>query len=431
MLNSALPLAEELITFIDNSPVSFMAVDNIKDKLESNGFSRLSESEKWDLKPGARHYVTRNDSAVIAFRVGELTPWESGFNIAGAHTDSPLLKIKNESIGESAGCVKVNVEPYGGGIISTWLDRDLSIAGRITVETENGLEDRFIDFKRPIAIIPNLAIHLNREVNKGFEYNKQNHLAALLKTTSNKNDDDIDLRSIIQNEFGINSRSILEMDLFLYPFEKGEVVGLNKDMISAGRLDNLAMCHSILCGLVDSNQSNSTSVGLFFDNEEIGSQTMQGADSNFLSSLLDRIVLGLGGDIEDSFISRSRSFMISADGAHAVHPNFSDKHDSSYSPQLNRGPVIKMSSNFRYSTTSRSSARFISMCRDLEIPYQKIINRSDIPSGSTIGPMSSANLGIEAVDVGNPMFAMHSVRESQGVLDHYYMTKVISHFFSS
>ncbi|OQY38642.1 MAG: M18 family aminopeptidase [Spirochaetaceae bacterium 4572_7] len=345
--------------------------------------------------------------------------------------DSPLLKLKNDSLSKSAGCATVNIEAYGGGISSTWLDRDLSLAGRVTINTENGVDSQFVDFKRAIGTIPNLSIHLNRDVNKGFEYNKQNHLSVLLFGNDEDVNDKITIYDIVGKELGIKPDTILDMDLYFYDIQGGELVGVNRDIISVGRLDNLAMCHSIYSALKTNAVTQGTNVGVFFDNEEIGSRTLMGADSNYLNAILDRIVHSLGGNLEDNLRARHKSFLVSADGAHAHHPNFKDKHDSSYAPLINRGPVVKMSANFRYATTSESAGFFINLCKKAEVPFQKMVNRSDIPSGSTIGPMSSASLGIETVDVGNAMFAMHSIRESQGVKDHFYMTKVIKEFYQS
>lgn len=431
MLNESNLLAEDLVRFIDASPVSYNAVRNIITELESVGYTALSEGDKWELKPSNKYYIKRNDSGLIAFQLGENLPWESGYNIVGAHTDSPLLKVKNESLKFKSGCLSINVEAYGGGINSTWLDRDLSIAGKVSVLIDGVVVNKIVDFKRAVGIIPNLAIHLNREANKGFEYNKQNHLSVLLDSGSIEPNSELHFKNLIADEFGFDKDAILEMDLYFYDTQKGSIQGLNSDLISIGRLDNLAMCHSILQSLKFCKKSNSTKIGVFFDNEEIGSQTMQGADSNFLPSLLDRIVYSLGGSYEECQRARYFSFLISADGAHAEHPNFADKHDSSYSPKLNRGPVIKLSANYRYATTSESAAKFISLCKKVDVPFQKLANRSDVPSGSTIGPMSSSSLGIKTVDVGNPMLAMHSIRETQGVKDHLYMTKVIGELYNS
>lgn len=422
-------LAKDLISFIDNSPVSYFAVKNVIQELEKEGYQSLDEGQKWQLELGNKYYLQRNNSAVIAFQLGSKKPWETGFNIVGAHTDSPHLKLKNESLTKSAGCLKVSVEGYGGGISSTWLDRDLSLAGRISIKTEKGIENHLVDFKRAVGSIPNLAIHLNHEANSGFKYNKQTHLPVILFGNDKKVDEKSYLKELVGAEANVDADSILEMDLFFYDAQKGSLIGFDQDIIATSRLDNLAMCHCIYKGLMSADSPQQTNIGAFFDSEEIGSQTMMGADSNYLSALLDRIIFSLGGDLEDALRARHHSFLISADGAHALHPNFTEKHDKDYAPLINQGPVIKLSANFRYATTAASAAEFIDLCTRLQIPYQKMANRSDLPSGSTIGPMASASLGINTIDVGNPMFAMHSIRESMGTLDHYYMTKVISEFY--
>ena len=429
MKTNALELAKDLISFIDNSPVSYFATQNIIKTLEENGYNALDEGDKWLLELGQKYYVSRNDSAVIAFQLGSKLPWESGFNIAGAHTDSPHLKLKNESLEKKAGCVKVSIETYGGGINSTWLDRDLSLAGRIAIKTEMGVESRLVDFKRAIGSVPNLAIHLNRELNKGVEYNKQTQLPVILLANDQNVDENTFLKEIVGKEAGVSADDILEMDLFFYDNQKGALIGLEQDMITVGRIDNLAMCHAIYKSLTSVDQAEATNIGAFFDSEEIGSRTLMGADSNYLDALLNRIVFSLGGTLEDSLRARHHSFLISTDGAHALHPNYTDMHDKAYAPLINKGPVIKISSNFRYATTAKTAGVFINLCSKAGVPYQKMANRSDLPSGSTIGPTSSAGLGIDTIDVGSPMLAMHSIRESQGVLDHLYMVDVLKAFY--
>ena len=429
MNNKVTHLAQKLMTFIDESPVSYFAVNTIVETLKENGYQALNESQKWQLELGQKYYLTRNDSAVIAFQLGNKVPWESGFNIVGAHTDSPNLKLKNESLKNVAGCLKVNVEAYGGLIHSTWLDRDLSLAGRVAINTDKGVESRLIDFKRPIGSIPNLAIHLNRDVNAGFEYSKQQHLAVVLYGDHTEVNEKTFLKELIATELGIDASLILEMDLSFYDTQKGALIGLDKNIISTARLDNLAMCHCIQEAIIHTDKPEQTNIGAFFDNEEVGSTTTMGADSNYLNALLDRIIFSLGGNLEDGLRARHLSFLISADGAHGQHPNFTDKHDPSYRPLLNKGPVIKYNANFRYATTATTAARFINLCNKVNAPYQKMANHSDLPCGSTIGPVSSASLGIEAVDVGNPMLAMHSIRESQGSLDHFHMVNVITEFY--
>ncbi|MCP4325211.1 MAG: M18 family aminopeptidase [Psychromonas sp.] len=421
--------AQDLISFIDNSPVSYFAVENIINTLQSEGYQPLDEGDKWQLQAGQKYYIQRNNSALLAFQVGSEKPWQTGFNLAGAHTDSPYLKLKNESLTKSAGCLKVSIETYGGAINSTWLDRDLSLAGRIALKTEQGITTKLVDFKDAIGSIPNLAIHLNREANTGFEYNKQTHLPVILHASDIEIDEKTYLKELVATQAGVQANDILEMDLYFYDTQKGALIGLDKDIIATGRLDNLAMCHCIYKSLLSDSAPKQTNIAAFFDNEEIGSKTLMGADSNFLNSALERICFALSGDQEDCLRAKHKSFLISADGAHALHPNYTDKHDKAYAPLLNKGPVIKLSANFRYATTAESAATFINLCEQVNVPYQKMANRSDLPSGSTIGPTSSAQLGINTIDVGNPMLAMHSIRESQGYLDHYYMYQVLQQFY--
>jgi len=429
MKQQAIELAQDLLSFIDNSPVSYFAIKNITDTLDNEGYQALDEGQKWSLILGEKYYVKRNESAVIAFQLGSKLPWESGFNIAGSHTDSPHLKLKNESLEQVAGCLKASIETYGGGINSTWLDRDLSLAGRISVKVNGSVENRLVDFKTVVGLVPNLAIHLNRELNKGVEYNKQTHLPVVFATSDEEINTDTYLKEKVAAQAGINVDDLLEMELFFYDTQKGALVGLDKTLLSVGRIDNLAMCHAIYKSLLTPTSPTATNIGAFFDNEEIGSRTLMGADSNYLDSLLDRIVFSLGGTLEDSLRARHHSFLISTDGAHALHPNFTEKHDKAYAPLMNKGPVIKISSNFKYATTAETSGLFIELCEKAGVPYQKMANRSDLLSGGTIGALSSAALGIKTIDVGSPMLAMHSIRETQGVLDHFYMIEVLKAFY--
>jgi len=428
MKKNAKNLIKDLISFLDASPTAFHATTNIIDKLDAFGFERLDETKEWHLENGGKYFVQRNSSAVIAFKMGEKSVAKSGFRIAGAHTDSPLLKIKENSEKKTAGTIRLTTEVYGGPLLYTWLDRDLSIAGRVVLKYKKEIYSKLVDLKKNIAIIPSLAIHLNREANKGFEFNKQNHLQAIL--TVNETKPEGYLKHIIADEIKKKEEEILSYDLFLYDTQKATISGLNEELFSSGRIDNLSMCHSILESLISAKNSQYTTVGLFFDNEEIGSRTMMGADSDFASQVLQRIVSVTEKHKDSWFQTIANSFLISADGAHTLHPNFVEKHDSNFAPLMNKGPVIKMSSSFRYSTTAESSAFFEELCNKNNVPVQKLINRSDVPSGSTIGPISSAHLGIKSVDVGNAMWAMHSIRETAGVLDHFYMTKVLKSFFS-
>lgn len=417
-------LAVDLKGFLDKSPTAFQATDLIVKVLLDNGFSKLSEGDKWDLQAGGKYFVVRNDSAVIAFINGKEKPGESGFKISGAHTDSPALKVKVASETKVKNYHKVFVEVYGGPIINTWFDRELSLAGRVSYLENNQVKSTNIYLDRPIGIIPNLAIHLNRGVNKGLEINKQTELPVLLGTS----DQDSFLDDLIAKECKIDKENILDYDLFFIPFEKALIYGIDDQLISSGRLDDLAMCHAILKALLATQDNKSTIVATFYDNEEIGSQTLQGANSSFLEMILNRINFAWGGDLEDYARAIAKSFQISADQAHALHPNYVSKHDSNYAPQLNKGPVVKFSANYRYATNSESSSYFMSICKKLDIPCQKMINRSDMPSGSTIGPVSSATSSIKTVDIGNPMFAMHSTRETMGTLDQYYIVEVLKEF---
>ncbi len=419
-------LAKDLIRFIDASPTAFHATENIESTLKKNGFLQLAEDVSWKIKKGGKYFVKRNDSSIIAFVIGSKSPTQSGFHIAGAHTDSPLLKIKTETENCAAGIIRVATETYGGPLINTWFDRNLGIAGKVMVKTSKGYSVKLLKIDKPIAVIPSLAIHLNREANKGFEFNPQNHLQAVIST--DPKDKEV-LKAIIAKELKIKKENIGEMDIFFYDLEKGKLCGSEEELISSGRVDNLQMCHSILEALLSIGKNEKTAVAAFYDNEEIGSKTLMGADSNFMRSILERITLLLATGKDDFYRAISKSFLISADGAHAQHPNFPEKHDPGYVPKLNKGPVIKLSATFRYATTAESSAYFVQLCEKNNVPFQKMANRSDVPSGSTIGPLSSATLGIKAVDVGNAMWAMHSVRETAGTLDHWYMTQTLISFF--
>ncbi|MGI6394667.1 MAG: M18 family aminopeptidase [bacterium] len=422
----AIKTGRSLIDFIYESPTAFHAAENIEKKLKSKGFSELKESESWKISSGDKFFVKRNDSSIIAFVIGKEKPVKTGFRIAGAHTDSPLLKIKEEGENRSASSIRVTTETYGGPLIYTWLDRDLGIAGRVVVKSKNGIKSKLININRPVAVIPSLAIHMNREANKGFEFNPQNHLQVVLTADSlSKNV----LKGLVAKELKEKEENIKGMDVFVYDLQKGVFTGQNSEFISCGRLDNLQMCHAVLESFLSVDKPDVTTVAAFYDNEEIGSKTLMGADSSFMRSILERIVALSSSGKDDLFRALSKSFFISADGAHAHHPNFPEKHDPAYAPLINRGPVIKLSATFRYATTAESSTEFEEICFKAGVPCQKIANRSDVPSGSTIGPMSSASLGIKTVDIGNAMWAMHSIRETAGTLDHSYMIKALSCFY--
>ena len=418
--------AEELLNFISRCPTAYHTSSTVKNKLQEAGFEALSEKSAWNLIPGKGYYVERNGSALAAFVSGNASA-ASGFLIAGAHTDSPGFKIKNLSETKTLGVTRLFVEKYGGPIISTWLDRDLSIAGVVRLRSEPSENFRLVDIKHPSAIIPNLAIHLNREINKGFQYNVQTHLPVIISASESGGQV---LNNMIAGEIGCPVEDLGYSDLYLYDSQAGCLSGFEEDLLVAGRIENLAGCHAVLDALISAERPEKTIVGIFFDNEEAGSRSLQGADSNFLPDILDRITIVGGGTEEDRFRARASSFMVSVDGAHAVHPGYAEKHDSNYSPRLNGGPVIKMNADFRYATTSETASIFERLCRGADVPCQHFAMRSDLPCGSTIGPLTSSLTGIKTVDVGIPMLSMHSIRETTGVSDQYYMIRALKEFFS-
>lgn len=427
-----LDLAWKLIDFIHESPSNFHVVENIESKLKENEFSELDLRQKWDIKKGGRYYVKKNGTAIISFVIGDGEIEEEGFRIIGAHTDAPTFRIKpNPEISVENNYLKLNVETYGGPILSTWLDRPLGIAGRVTLKSENPLYPnvKLLNINKPVLIIPNLAIHMNRKVNEGVELNKQKDMLPLLSLINEEFTKDNFLIKLISKELNVEAGDIIDFDLFLYEYEKGSVIGLNNEFISCGRLDDLAMVHAGIEALIDSKTSKATNVMVCFDNEEIGSSTKQGADSPMLKSILERIVYGLGKEKDDFFRAIYSSFIISADMAHALHPNQTEKHDPTNRPIINKGPVIKINANQAYTTDSDSDAVYEMICERANVPVQKFVNRSDVRGGSTIGPISSTHLDIRSVDIGNPMLAMHSIRELAGVLDHYYIKKSFDEFY--
>lgn len=426
-------LAQNLIDFTYESPTAFHAVENLKNTLNEKGFIHLKEEDRWELKKQGKYYITKNDSALIAFVVGTGNVAEHGFKLIGAHTDSPTFRIKpNPEMVVENTYVKLNTEVYGGPILNTWFDRPLSVAGRVMLKGENPLNPviKLVNINKPILIIPNLAIHMNRDVNNGVALNRQKDVLPMIGLVNETLEKDKYLLNTIAKELNVETCEILDFDLFLYEYEKGCIMGLSEEFISTPRLDDLSMVHAGIKALLDSKVTNGTNVMVCFDNEEVGSTTKQGADSNLLAHLLERIVLNLGGDKEDYFRALTKSFMISADLAHAVHPNSPEKHDPINKPVINKGPVIKVSANQKYTSDADSVAVYVAICEKAGVPYQKFVNRSDAAGGSTIGPINSSHLHIRSVDMGSPILAMHSVRELGGVMDHYYTTKSFEEFFN-
>ena len=431
-LTKEIKFAEDLLEFIKRSPSSFHVVKNVKDELIENDFIELDSRERWDIKKGGKYFVTTNDSAIVAFVVGHGELPKDGFKLIGAHTDSPTFRIKpNPEMVEEGSYLRLNTEVYGGPIINTWLDRPLSIAGRVVVRGKDAFkpEVHLLNIDKPLLIIPNLSIHMNRKVNEGIKLNTQKETLPLVAMVNEKFEKEGFLVKLLAKELDVNHEDILDFELFLYEYDKGSIVGLNDEFISCGKLDDLAMCHAGLKGLLDAKVNKATNVLVLFDNEEVGSTTKQGAASPMLSNVLERICLSFGLDREDYYRSIYNSFLISADLAHAVHPNYGEKQDPTNRPVINKGPAIKISSNQSYTTDSVSLTIYESICREADVPVQKFLNRSDERGGSTIGPISSTQLDIPSVDIGNPIFSMHSIRELGGVYDHYYMYKSFVEYY--
>ncbi|EDS78386.1 probable M18-family aminopeptidase 2 [Clostridium botulinum C str. Eklund] len=425
--------ANELLDFIYKSPTAFHAVDTIKGVLDKNGFSELKECEKWNIQKGKKYYMTKNDSAIVAFVVGNGEIYKEGFKIIGAHTDSPTFRIKpNPEMTSEQSYIKLNTEVYGGPILNTWLDRPLAIAGRVTLKGENILfpETKLVNINKPIMIIPNLAIHMNRNINQGIELNRQLDTLPILGLINDEFEKNNYLLKAIAKELEVDYKEIIDFDLFLYEYEKGSIIGIQNEFVSSGRLDDLEAVHAALEALIQSNISKATNVLVCFDNEEVGSSTKQGADSNMLANVLERIVIPLNGDREDFFRALSKSFIISSDSAHAVHPNKGEKCDPTNRPKLNKGPAIKVAASQSYTSDSNSASVFKALCKKANVPVQEFVNRSDERGGSTIGPISSTHLNIRSVDIGTPLLAMHSIRELCGVDDHYYGMKVFKEFYN-
>lgn len=423
---------QELLNFIDRSPTPFHAVAEMKNILSTHGYSELKESDAWELKSNGKYFLTRNDSSLIAFIVGTKTKDASGFKIIGAHTDSPNLKLKPNSAYDKNGYLQLGVEVYGGVLLTTWTDRDLSLAGRVIIKGKKQSQSKLIRFDEPLLRIPQLAIHLNRDVNeKGLTLNKQNHLPPIFSLAGEKNVTKYLLEKMVAQKLKCKSADILNMELSLYDTQAGSIGGAEGEFIFSGKLDNLASCHAALQALIESKGKDPMArVIAFYDHEEVGSDSAQGAGSPFLKDVLERLTLDSTNSRENFFRSMANSFFISADMAHAVHPNYSEKHDAKHMPILNGGPVIKCNSNQRYATDGVSSTWFESLCKKAGVAVQKFVVRSDLGCGSTIGPITAANLGIRTVDVGNPMLSMHSIREMAGTNDHLPLIKAFKQFFT-
>lgn len=412
--------AQDLLSYIGAGPSPYHAVDETVRRLKAAGFTPLDERDEWRVEAGRRHYVVRGGGSVVAFVVGEKPPAESGFRLIGAHTDSPNLRVKPSPDVTSAGHRQISVEVYGGVLWSTWLDRDLTLAGRVALRSG---ETRLVNFERALCRIPNLAIHLNREVNSnGLSLNAQNHLMPLSGLDGKS--DATKLVPLLTAELAkggdkVAPEDVVGWDLCLADVMPPAIGGVANDLLLSPRLDNLASCHAALMALLDAGgPAPATRVIALYDHEEVGSQSAAGAKSRFLSSVLDRIATGFAGQGSQA-TSRAfaRSLMISADMAHALHPNYAEKHDKNNAPSLGKGPVIKVNVNQSYASDAPGIAAFAAACREAGFTPQRFASRNDLPCGSTIGPISAAMMGIRTVDVGNPMLSMHSCRETAAVAD--------------
>lgn len=422
-----------LLNFIDNSPCNFYAVNTAKKMLEENGFTEKLLGNEIEAKPGEKFYFTKNDSAIFAFTVGKKPIAETGLKIVAAHSDSPCFRVKPhaEMLCEG-GIVKLNTEVYGGPVLYTWFDRPLSLAGRVLLKGEDAMRPitRLVKINRPLFSISHLAIHFNRQVNEGNKISKQKDMLPIIAKVTEKLEAENMLLRLVAEELNVDMAAILDFDLLVYNTEKSCTFGLHDEFISAGRLDDLSMMHAALEAIVDVKDEDATCVAAIFDNEETGSGTKQGAGSPVLSNVIQRMVESQGGNYDAFCRALAKSFLVSADNAHAFHPNYAEKYDPTNHPALGSGPCIKINANCKYMSDAHSAAIFKALCAEAASPCQYFVNHSDVAGGSTLGNILTGQIDIEGVDVGNPLLAMHSVRETGSVDDHINMIKVFKQFFS-
>jgi aspartyl aminopeptidase len=425
--------AEALLAFIDASPSPWHAVETVKQQLHAHGFSPLDEKTEWDLMAKGRYYVVRGGSSIVAFIVGHEPLVERGFNIIGAHTDSPGLRVKPNASSIDAGLLRVGVEVYGSPILATYADRDLSLAGCVSYRDEDGtINNKTVLFEKPLLRLPNLAIHMNNKVNdEGLKLDKQTALPLILATIEDVLPESLQFKELIAAQSGLCGSAILSWELCSYDTQQGTLWGLNDEFLASSQLDNLASCHAAVAAFLNDEvmASSATKVCAFFDHEEIGSESTKGASGSFLPDVLMRIGESMLAGKESYFRALSQSFMMSVDMAHAYQPSFSWAYEPKHRVSVNKGPVIKVNANQRYATDNIAEAMCVDWCHQAGVPVQKYSHRTNLGCGSTIGPIVSAKLGIRSVDLGNPMWAMHSLRESAGVNDHGDMIKMMRQFF--
>lgn len=424
---------DDMMSFLDSSPVNFYAVETIRRRLEAADFVRLEQSEPWnEIRPGGKYYIVKNDSAIFAFVAGTGTPF-AGFKIISAHSDSPGFRIKPKSeIAAPGQVLKLNTEVYGGPILYTWFDRPLSIAGRVILRSPSILapDHRLVRFDRPLLTIPHLAIHFNRAVNEGNPLSKQKDMLPVLAHIDSAAQCEGYLLDMIAEQLGVEPHEIVDFDLSLYDTTPACLVGANDEFITSGRLDDLSMAYSAMTALLESEPSTMTQVMAIFDNEETGSGTKQGAASPELDYMLRRICAALGGSDEEYMRAVANSFMVSADNAHAIHPNYPEKQDPTNHPRLGGGPVIKINANCKYMSDADSAAVFRMICEQAEVPYQYFVNHSDVAGGSTLGNILTSQIPLRGVDMGAALWAMHSVRETASAIDHEYTIAAFKEFYN-
>ncbi len=417
---------QELLAFLDASPNAFFAVDNIRKMLITSGYTELKEADAWKLNVGEKYFVVRNGSAIAAFQIPKQD--FTGFQIMASHADSPAFKVKpNADIEVENAYLKLNVEKYGGAILSPWLDRPLSAAGRIAVAVEDGVEMRLVNLDRDLMIIPNLAIHMNREVNSGYKFRIQKDLLPLFS----EKEWGKEWLDLVAEEAGVKKEDILDTDLFLYDRMRGTTLGANREFIACGRLDDLQCAFASVKGFLAAEPMDSVPVCCIFDNEEVGSGTKQGAAGTFLRDVLHRINDGMGRSEENFLRAVASGFMVSADNAHAIHPNHGETSDPTNRPILNHGIVIKYNANQKYTTDAVSGALFRKICERAGVPYQTFVNQSDQAGGSTLGNIAQSQISLNTVDIGLPQLSMHSPYETAGAKDTAYLAEAARVLFSS
>jgi aspartyl aminopeptidase len=418
-MGAVMDRARDLCQYAHASPSPFHAVAETSRRLEAAGFKALDLALPWELEPTRGYYVRRADASVVAFRLGRRSPVEAGFRVAGAHTDSPTLRLKPDPTAGREGYAQLGVEVYGGALLHTWLDRDLGLAGRLVLDTPEGLAGRLVRLDEPLCRVPSLAIHLDREVNdRGLVLNRQGHLPPIFAL----GDPEPATRALWERltaQVGASPEALRGFDLGLYDLTEPAVGGLDGAFVFSARLDNLGSCHAATAALAEAAGTFAHTAAIaLFDHEEIGSQSGHGAAGPFLREVLGRVLESLG-DSGPSAFSRAmaQSFCVSADMAHAVHPNFTDKHEPRHLPRMNKGPVLKSNTQQRYASDGMVAGRLRALAREAGVPLQDFVTRTDLACGTTIGPITAASLGMPTVDVGNPMLSMHSARECAGAQD--------------